>query len=89
MQPISHPDRFETWANGLACSSMAIALLSYYQHNAVGMLLGVLAVLIGGTAIAMSLLPAVRRDFGSTLAITAGLVGVVAAAVRLIGGYNF
>lgn len=83
MATISHPDRFETWANGISYLSMAMALVSYYLHNVGGVLLAVLALLAGATAIAMSLAPAVRRDIASAMSITGGSAGLIAAVVRL------
>jgi hypothetical protein len=89
MATISHPDRFETWANGLSYLSMALALVSYYLHHSGGLVLAVLALLAGAAAIVMSLMPAVRRDFPSIMAISGGAVGVIAAVVRLalVGNY--
>ena len=89
MATISHPDRFEAWANGLAYLSIAAGLISYYQHNAYGVLLAVLGLLAGAAAIVMSLAPAVRRDLPSTMAICGGVIGVIASVVRLAVAGSF
>lgn len=89
MATISHPDRFEAWANGLSWLSMIVALVSYYQHNTAGYVLAAVALLMGAAAIAMSLVPAVRRDFAAGMAIPGGVIGVIASIVRLLGPATF
>lgn len=89
MATILHPDRFETWANGVSYLSMALALVSYYVHSTAGIVVAVLALLAGAIAIVMSAMPTVRRDIASAMAVTGGAFGLIAAIVRLamMGSY--
>ena len=60
------------------------AIGSFFVGSGLGILLAVLAIVFGAIGILMSLSPRVRGGFMSVFSVLAGVVGIIAAVLRLI-----
>ena len=59
------------------------AIGSFFVGSWLGILLAVLAIIFGGVGVLMSLSPRVRGGFMSVFSVLAGVIGIIAAVLRL------
>lgn len=70
-----------------AASILAIicAIASFFVSWGLGLLLAIVAIVLGGIGFAIAILPRHRGGVLSVLAILAGVIGVIVAIFRLVG----
>jgi hypothetical protein len=61
------------------------AVLSFKAGAALGMLMAILAILLGLVGMALALSPRTRGGVVSIISIVAGLIGIIAAIFKLMG----
>ena len=68
--------------------SAIAAFLSFKFGAVLGLLLAIVAIVLGVIGLLLSLAPRVRGGIVSVIGIIGGLLGIIAAAIKLLGG-NF
>ena len=64
--------------------AMIAAVISFAVNPALGFILAILAIILGGVGVFLALAPQTRGGIVSVISILAGAIGIVAAVVRMI-----
>lgn len=59
------------------------AVASFYAGAAMGMFLAIAAIVLGATGMLMSVAPSIRGGITSFIAMGAGLIGIIAAIIKI------